>query len=428
MDKLLTLLEDILNSDLEWVILSQPRSGENASKVKIRPILIKEDLMFQETVYRGTQVFHTNYLKDEAIERIIRYLQDSFQQAGIRSRLESAAIRVSKKGQITIKRNMTASKDKETGKIIQKNALTHNRVKHYILEEGKPVPFLIRLGVQTKEGMIVRSKYDKFRQINRFLEFIEDVVKELPVDREIRIIDFGCGKSYLTFAMYYFFHELKGREVQIVGLDLKEDVIRHCRSLAEEFGYTGLHFEKGDISSYKGGTNSENSNSENTNSDNINSDNTNIGDVDMVVSLHACDTATDYALEKAVRWNARVILAVPCCQHEVNGQISNDMLAPFLKYGLIRERMSALITDAVRAELLEEYGYESQILDFIDMEHTPKNILIRAVKRKGMRPGKSYNSKERHTLEKTLECLSIHPTLRQLLKTRSLTKVSKDAT
>ena len=418
MDKLLTLLEDILNSDLEWVILSQPRSGENASKVKIRPTLIKEDLMFQETVYRGTQVFHTNYLKDEAIERIISYLQDSFQQAGIRSRLESAAIRVSKKGQITIKRKMTASKDKETGKIIQKNALTHNRVKHYILEEGKPVPFLIRLGVQTKEGMIVRSKYDKFRQINRFLEFIEDVVKELPVDREIRIIDFGCGKSYLTFAMYYFFYELKGREVQIVGLDLKEDVIRHCRSLAEEFGYTGLHFEKGDISSYEG----------NTYKGGANSENTNFGDVDMVVSLHACDTATDYALEKAVRWNARVILAVPCCQHEVNGQISNDMLAPFLKYGLIRERMSALITDAVRAELLEESGYESQILDFIDMEHTPKNILIRAVKRKGMRPGKSYNSKERHTLEKTLECLSIHPTLRQLLKTRSLTKVSKDAT
>ena len=229
--------------------------------------------------------------------------------------------------------------------------------KAVVLEEGKPVPFLKDLGVMTAEGAVVHARYDKFRQINRFLEFLEDVVPALPKGREIRIIDFGCGKSYLTFAMYYYLHELQGRDVRITGLDLKQEVIARCSALAKQYGYEKLEFLHGDIASYEG----EDA-------------------VDMVVTLHACDTATDYALARAVQWGASVILSVPCCQHELNRQIRSEILEPALEYGLIRERMAALYTDAIRAQILENHGYRTQILEFIDMEHTPKNILIRAQK------------------------------------------------
>ena len=265
-------------------------------------------------------------------------------------------------------------------------ALAHNRTKHYILEEGKPVDFLVGLGVQTPDGRVTRARFDKFRQINRYLEFIEDVIDELPKDRTIGIIDFGCGKSYLTFAMYYYLHELQHRDIQVTGLDLKTDVIKHCNELAEKLGYDRLKFERGDISTYEG---------------------TDVAD--MVVTLHACDLATDYALDKAVKWGARVILAVPCCQHELNRQIKCDPLKPVLKYGIIKERVAALLTDALRANLLEQQGYETQILEFIDMEHTPKNLLIRAVKKNGMRPKKSADI---GTVE---ELLHVAPTLEKLL-------------
>ena len=217
----------------------------------------------------------------------------------------------------------------------------------------------------TAEGKIVRSKYDKYRQINRFLEFIQDVLPELPKDRELTMIDFGCGKSYLTFAMYYYLNILMGYSVKMIGLDLKEDVIRRCNERRDKYGYDQLEFIHGDIADFEGADS-----------------------VDMVVTLHACDTATDYALYKAIRWNARVILSVPCCQHELNGQIKNDMLAPVFRYGLLKERMAALITDGLRGQLLEVMGYKTQLLEFIDMEHTPKNILIRAVRGGSVRNGR----------------------------------------
>ena len=239
------------------------------------------------------------------------------------------------------------------------------------------------LGVQTKEGKIVHAKYDKFRQINRFLEFIADVLPKFPRDRELTIIDFGCGKSYLTFAMYHYLKELKGYQVHMIGLDLKEDVINHCQELAQKYGYQGLDFYVGDIAGYEG-----------------------VGQVDMVVSLHACDTATDYALDKAIRWGAQVILSVPCCQHELNAQIKNELLAPIFQYGLIKERMAALFTDALRAQILESKGYQVQILEFIDMEHTPKNILIRAVK--------SDNEKKSEKWRSVMEFLQVTPTLAAL--------------
>lgn len=290
--------------------------------------------------------------------------------------------------------------------------LSHNREKQYILREGCPVDFLVGLGVQTPDGRITKNKYDKFRQINRYLEFIEDILDQLPREGTIHVIDFGCGKSYLTFAMYYYLRVLQGRDIHITGLDLKADVIRRCNELAAQCGYKQLRFQVGDISAYEGEQK-----------------------VDMVVSLHACDTATDYALEKAVGWGAKVILAVPCCQHEVNRQIHCKELEPLLRYGVIKERMSALITDAIRAGLLEQQGYDTQILEFIDMEHTPKNLLIRAVKRpngtgtgrqrmlkkqetlreSGRQEGKGSALREEYTLQHTMELLGVNPTLARLL-------------
>lgn len=391
MDELRELLENILNEDLEQVVLSDSRNRERGNKVRIRPVLLKGELLFQETLYRGTQVFHTNLTGLEAVERISAALESLFRQAQFETAGLTGSVLVSKKGRTTIKTKKRQPRreallNTRTGSRAA-SALSHDRVKQYILEEGRPVEFLVGLGVQTPDGKVVKARYDKFRQINRYLEFIEDVLEELPKDRTVRIIDFGCGKSYLTFAMYYYLHELQGRDIAVTGLDLKEDVIERCNELARRCGYEALCFEKGDISTYEGAES-----------------------VDMVVSLHACDTATDYALEKAVKWGAKVIMAVPCCQHEVNRQIRCGALEQVLKYGLVRERISALITDAVRANLLEEQGYDTQILEFIDMEHTPKNLLIRAVKRERMRPGKKGDIRD------VTEFLQISPTLQKLLE------------
>lgn len=387
MEELKILLQKILNKDLQQIILSNSRHPEQTQKVKIRPVLIREELLFQETAYRGTQAFHENFTAEQLMDRICTALQEQFRQGEFSAKTLQATALVSKKGKLTLKvKNSGKAPRTAASEEEELQALAHNRTKHYILEEGKPVDFLVGLGVQTPDGRVTRARFDKFRQINRYLEFIGDVIDELPKDRTIRIIDFGCGKSYLTFAMYYYLHELQHRDIQVTGLDLKTDVIQHCNELAEKLGYDRLKFERGDISTYEG---------------------TDVAD--MVVTLHACDLATDYALDKAVKWGARVILAVPCCQHELNRQIKCDPLKPVLKYGIIKERVAALLTDALRANLLEQQGYETQILEFIDMEHTPKNLLIRAVKKNGMRPKKSADI---GTVE---ELLHVAPTLEKLL-------------
>ena len=291
---------------------------------------------------------------------------------------------VSKKGKITVKQHKSKGE-----KAVDGPDMSHNRVKKYILEEGTAVPFLVDLGVQTLEGRIVHARYDKFKQINRYLEFIEDILPSLKKEEPVHIIDFGCGKSYLTFALYYYFHELKGMEVCITGLDLKKDVIEKCNLLSQQYGYRNLHFYQGDISTFQG-----------------------VEKVDMVVTLHACDTATDYAIKKAVDWNAKVIFTVPCCQHEVNGQITNEVMEPILKYGLLKERMAALITDGIRANLLEEAGYNTQVLEFIDMEHTPKNILIRAVKRRAAEDGHKIET----GIDRMSEAFKVNTTLQKLMQ------------
>lgn len=346
-----------INQQLIRVIISNPREKSTGaiSKVKMRPILLNGEIRYQATEYIGSQVIHKNYTNSEAVEYVIRMMEHSFKQCEITGKEMSVNILVSKKGKITV--SSRKNKLQQIGMKQEETLLQHNRTKNYILKEGIPVPFLIDLGVMNRQGDIIKPKYDKFRQINRFLEFVRDVEGELPKNREISVIDFGCGKSYLTFAIYYYLHELRGLDVSITGLDLKKDVIEKCNRLSNSYGYDKLIFKLGDIAEY-------------TRQDNV----------DMVVTLHACDTATDYALYKAVSWNSKVILSVPCCQHELNQQIHNDVMGPVLNYGILKERMAALMTDAIRAEVLKIRGYRTDILEFIDMEHTPKNLLIRAVK------------------------------------------------
>lgn len=388
-EQLTLLLRETVDEGLYQMILSNPVKKSGAFKIKIRPVMIKDSILYQKTVYEGTKVFHDNLASDEIIRQTEDFLTSDFRQCEIEHKKCRAVILVSKKGKLTIKRKHTVNTGEEPD-ADRKVQLAHNRVKRYILEEGVPVPFLADLGVQTADGRIVRSRYDKFRQINRFLEFIEDILPTLSKERTVHIIDFGCGKSYLTFAMYYYLHELKGYDVEITGLDLKEDVISDCNRLSNKYGYEKLRFVKGDIAEYNG-----------------------TDSVDMVVALHACDTATDYAIAKAVSWNAKVILSVPCCQHEVNRQIQNEELALFLGYGIIKERMAALVTDAVRANLLEASGYETSIMEFIDMEHTPKNLLIRAVRKTGT--NERRQAEIRQKVDEVTEFLHINPTLKGLL-------------
>ena len=373
-------LEKQFDENLMLAVLSGQRSKEKEapSKVRIRQIELKGSVCYQASATVVTKVLHSNYIREEVIAYVEQSLQEGgFSQLQVQGRCKDGSILVSKKGKVTVK-----VKEHQAKEPVQ--ILAHNRVKQYILKEGTPVPFLVDLRVMNKEGKIHRPAYDKFKQINRFLEFIEDILPALSREREVTILDFGCGKSYLTFAMYYYLKELKKYDVHIIGLDLKEDVIRKCNGLAEKYGYEKLHFLCGDIAEYEG-----------------------VQKVDMVVTLHACDKATDYALAKAVEWDAQVILSVPCCQHELNDQIQNKLLSPVLKYGLLKERMSALLTDGIRAELLESKGYSTQILEFIDMEHTPKNLLIRAVKTGRSRSGEA--------LKEMTDAIHGHLTLEKLL-------------
>ena len=386
MSDLQSLFTDCLNETLIRVILSNPSSKDGVIKICARPMLKNKSLLFQIEEYTKTQVFHKNLTAGDASSYLTGKLSSdtssqtaSFKNALVETKSFTANVLVSKKGTITIKKKMNAS-PKQT-----KISLSHNRKKKYILEEGIPVPFLIDLGVMTQNGNIINAHYDKFRQINRFLEYIEDILPSLPTGRELRILDFGCEKSYLTFAIYYYLKVLKGYPVRITGLDLKEDVIRHCNELAVKYGYDKLEFLCGDIAYYDG-----------------------CSQVDMVVTLHACDTATDYALAKAVGWGAKVILSVPCCQHELNKQMKNDLLSPVLHYGILKERMAALMTDGLRAQILEANGYRTQILEFIDMAHTPKNLLIRAVYN-----GHCADNKDQ--INELLAAFDINPTLYRLL-------------
>lgn len=378
----ITQLLDICISDklIDMVISGQKNKSEDkAVKVRIRPVILNNEIEYQVSEFVGRKVLHSNHSAADVKKKIIDYMTEDFKQAQINMTDAAATILSSKSKTLTCKY-------KKAGQLKAQRDLSHNRTKKYIIQEGKPVAFMIDLGVMGQDGKIIRTRYDKFRQINRFLEYIEDILPKLDKERELTIIDFGCGKSYLTFAMYYYLKELKGYNIRIIGLDLKADVIEHCNELRTRYGYDKLDFYVGDIATYK-----------------------DVDKVDMVVTLHACDTATDYALAKAVKWGAEVILSVPCCQHEANRTIKSDILSPVMDYGILKERMAAIVTDAARAKLLTANGYDTQILEFIDMEHTPKNLLIRAVK----------SSKEdisaREKTKDMLEALNLELTIDKLI-------------
>lgn len=404
MNRLVAKLEESLNEQLLKITISNPRKTEEIKKYSIRPILLKDTVVYQMERYTKTQVFHENLNKQQTMDKL-KDILPRYKQVQVQTMTGEMTALINKKGNASIRvsggkkeavRITPEQKYKNTtGKMIAADwnyaqdlsRLQHNRSKNYILEEGKIVPFLQDLGVMTAEGKIVRTRYDKYRQINRFLEFIEDVLPYLSKDREITILDFGCGKSYLTFAMYYYLRQLQGYDVRIIGLDLKKDVIKKCSLLAKKYGYDKLKFYEGSIEEFEG-----------------------VHHVDMVVTLHACDTATDYALYKAVRWKADVILSVPCCQHELNRQLTGNSLSPITDYGILKERFAAMATDAIRGALLEGVGYETQILEFIEMEHAPKNLLIRAVK------GKRPSAKKWEKALRFCEQFGLKPTLQTLLE------------
>jgi SAM-dependent methyltransferase len=333
-------LKPVLEEGLARAVLSKPRRESPYSRVTVRPVVIADELRYQFEYRQGAKATHANLLPLEAETELAELIRRDFRQALLQTEAHDYQVL---QGETVLRRAPTA----------RPTELTHDRRKQRLLAEGVPVPFLVELGVMTPEGKVRARRYDKFRQVNRFLELVDDVIP----DRALRIVDFGSGKSYLTFALYHLLAVDRGLDVHIVGLDLKEDVIERCRALAQRLGYERLRFEVGDIGLYEGEA------------------------ADVVVSLHACDTATDAALARAVRWGAEVILAVPCCQHELYDQISDESLEPLLSHGILRERFAALATDAARAQLLQAVGYDAQVTEFIDLEHTPKNLLIRATRR-----------------------------------------------
>ena len=383
MEELNKILTTITDSSIIKIIISKPSEKNNPYK---KIVIERKKDYFQAAKYTEKQVFHDNINTEELENYLHKIILNSYLQVNAWDMEKEHILLISKKGKVTYKTKNVSN----AAVNVKTNTEEHNRKKQYLLEEGQIIPPLVDMGVFTQEGKVVKSMYDKFRQINRFIEMIDDGIKEYQKD-EIYIIDFGCGKSYLTFIMYYYFTEIRHMKVQMLGLDLKEDVIKKCNETAEKYGYENLRFEMGDINGFQTPF-----------------------DVDMVVTLHACDTATDFALYNAICWNAKMIFSVPCCQHELNKQMQSEDLSLLTRYGIVKERFAALTTDAVRANLLECCGYKTQLLEFVDFAHTPKNILIRAV-RKPIVPS-SAKKKYLGEVEAVMKEFHLIPTLYTLLK------------
>lgn len=374
---MITFLEKIVNNKPLKIVISNPVCGD-IKKVSVRPAVIGGKEVWQFESFTKTQVFHENVETQALAETVIKKM-DSFRQLDAFCEEREFSLKITKKGKI-----LTSSR-KASGNV--KADTAHNREKNYILKEGNIIPPLVDLGVMTADGRIVKAKSDKFRQINRFVEIIDDVIGKTGLDN-IKIIDFGCGKSYLTFILYYYLTEIKGMHPRIIGLDLKEKVIEDCNEISKKYGYDGLTFEIGDINGFKAPFKP-----------------------DMVISLHACDTATDHAIYNALNWDAKYCFFVPCCQHEINLQLKKNTLPVITDYGITRERFAALITDNIRARLLTACGYSVDMLEFIDISHSPKNLLIRAVKTK-----KDTDRKLFRETGEFLDSISVKQTLFDLLK------------
>lgn len=382
MSELTQYLETMLKAEIQKIIISNPFSKSEEYK---KIIIENKGKTYQVAKYTDKQVFHENITSEDIRNRCLELAENKYKQVNGMSATEEHIILVSKKGNCTYKVKKTAT---DTVKLSAKQQ-GHNRQKNYILKEGMNIAPLVDMGVFTKDGKVVNAMYDKYKQINRFIEIIDDEVSNLKVE-ELNVIDFGCGKSYLTFVVYYYLTEVMNLKVNMIGLDLKEDVIKKCNEATQKYNYTNLKFEVGDVNGFKAPF-----------------------DVDMVITLHACDTATDYALYNAIQWNAKMIFSVPCCQHELNKQMKPENFTLMSRYGIIKERFSALATDAIRANLLEYSGYKTQLLEFIDFEHTPKNILIRAVRRPIM--PKQVKENMLGEVRAMMKEFSFEPTLYKLL-------------
>lgn len=368
------LAEAIQRGDFILLVLSRSRSSSSAHKITVRAVDLREGRRYQWITRAGTQERHENLTAEEFLERAGQAFGTAFGDAHLYTKQADFTARSFGGGKVKWK-----TKPPSKAAV---PAATHNREKEYLIPAGKPCPFLAEIGVMTPSGQVKSTMSAKFRQINRYLEFVDDILPHLPADRPIRIVDFGCGKSYLTFALHHFLTAIHERTVHITGLDLKEDVIAHCSEIATRLNCAGLEFRSGAIADYRPD-----------------------GEVDLAISLHACDTATDDALAAAIAWNCRVIFAVPCCQHEIHQQLRPNSIPGLTDFGLIRERFAALATDALRAQFLETAGYKTQVLEFIDLEHTPKNILIRAVRR--TEPVESARTAAREKITKLKSLLGI---------------------
>jgi hypothetical protein len=386
MEDLKNVIYEIMKEDIIKLVVSN-KVNKNAEYNKITFVLKENNnkQYYQIEKYTDKQVFHENIDLGVLAEKVLEYVPSTYKQVSAWSNTTTVDLKISKKGKFLF------SKKKSDNAVLANKA--HNKEKNYILREGMIIEPLIDLGIFTKEGKVVNSKYDKYKQINRFVEIIDDEIKKNDY-KELTILDFGCGKSYLTFVLYYYFVEIKKINVKMIGLDLKADVIKKCNDIAKRYNYENLSFELGDINGFKYNNN-----------------------VDMVITLHACDTATDYALYNAIKWNTKMIFSVPCCQHEFNHQMKAESLTILTRYGIVQERVAALMTDSVRANLLECAGYKTQLLEFIDIAHSPKNILIRA--------SKSNISKEKKEealgeVENLMKQFNLSPTLYNQLKEDNL--------
>jgi len=385
MDKLSEHLNKVLSNSPYKLVISAP-VGKTQKYRKIA-INLKKDY-YQAEKYTQKQVFHENFSKEEIKDFCMALLSGQYRELNAWDGEHSYNIKISKKGKAFLGKKRSENQPERS--------MEHNRKKEYILSEGRIIKPLIDMGIFTKTGKVASSMHDKYKQINRFVEIIDDAIRGKDI-KELKVIDFGCGKSYLTFIMYYYFTEIKGIKVDMVGLDLKKEVIERCNFISRKYGYENLHFEVGDINGYKFS-----------------------GTVDVVIALHACDTATDYALFNAVKWGAEMIFSAPCCQHELNAQIKSDEFSILTRYGIIKERVSALVTDSIRGNLLVHCGYKTQILEFIDYGHTPKNIMIRAVK---SNMTKKYKKEALDEVLRIKEELDLSPKLLELLKNEDMINV-----
>ena len=386
MEELKKTLDEVFEKEVIKIVISNKvKKDEKYNKVNISLKENNKNKFYQIEKFTDKQVFHENIKIDEINEKVYEIIDGKYKQMTAWSSSETFDLKISKKGKIFL-----GKKKNDNSKIITKG---HNKEKNYILKEGMIIEPLIDLGVFTKEGKVVNSKYDKYKQINRFIEIIDDEIKKNDY-KELTILDFGCGKSYLTFVLYYYFAKIKNINVKMIGLDLKEDVIKKCNEIAKRYNYDNLHFELGDINGFKYNNK-----------------------VDMVITLHACATATDYALYNAIKWNSKMIFSVPCCQHEFNAQMKAEELSILTKYGIVQERVAALMTDSVRANLLECAGYKTQLLEFIDIAHSPKNILIRASK---ANISKEKKEKSLVEVQNLMNTFSFEPTLYNLLSNDNL--------